>query len=166
MIQFEIKGADEVVARLRGLPEKMIAKAVRPGARKGANVIRNAARVNARTVDDANTPKAIWKNIQTQESVKGGKRRNAIMMRVGVDGGARQLYKDTKLNRRKGRVGQKTQGGKGATFYWRFLEFGTQKMRARPFMVPALNNNAGKATDVVVAEINKQIDKLMAQGKV
>jgi HK97 gp10 family phage protein len=47
----------------------------------------------------------------------------------------------------------------GDTFYFRFLEFGTSKMAARPFIRPALSQNAQRATDVVVESLNKEIDK-------
>jgi HK97 gp10 family phage protein len=47
-----------------------------------------------------------------------------------------------------------------SAFYWRFLEFGTSKMRARPFMRPALQENVGRATDVAVGELNKALDRL------
>ena len=63
------------------------------------------------------------------------------MTKVGVMGGARQkTYVDNRANRRAGRVGATYEVEDAETFHWRFLELGTRKMRARPFMRPALES--------------------------
>lgn len=44
-------------------------------------------------------------------------------------------------------------------FYWRFLEFGTAKMRARPFMRPAFEGNAKAAIQIFQARVKTRIAK-------
>ncbi|WP_374987639.1 HK97-gp10 family putative phage morphogenesis protein, partial [Klebsiella pneumoniae] len=84
-------------------------------------------------------------------SSKAFRRTGDPTFRVGVMGGARQ-YANTKANVRKGRAGKSynTAGDKGNpggdTWYWRFLEFGTEHAAARPIIRPALN---GVDADVI-----------------
>lgn len=43
-------------------------------------------------------------------------------------------------------------------FYGRFLEFGTSKMAARPFMRPAAENHAAQAVTVIATVLGQQIE--------
>ena len=51
----------------------------------------------------------------------------------------------------------------GDTFYFRFLEFGTSKVPARPFLRPALNNNVDGVQDGFVTDFKDQLDKEIAR---
>ena len=42
------------------------------------------------------------------------------------------------------------------------ISVGTEKMKAKPFLRPALENNAQAVSDKFVAETNAELDKLMA----
>ena len=74
-------------------------------------------------------------------------------------------YANTAANRRQNRVGQSyaTAGSKenpgGDTFYFRFLEFGTSKAPATPFLRPALNNNMEAVQSSFVDDFSAQLDK-------
>jgi HK97 gp10 family phage protein len=157
MSEFQIQGLDEVLAKMRALGPGLSAKGSRTAMRKAANVVRDAAKANAAKLDRPETPNRIADNIAVQFAARTQKTTGDVMMRVGVRGGAKQ-YANTRENRGSGRVG-KTYATGGSTFYWRFLEFGTSKMPARPFMRPALQENVGRATEVAVAELNKAIDR-------
>src|SRR5690606_39659928 len=109
----DVQGLAEIERKLKLLPERVGNNAMRRALRKGANVIRDAARANAKRIDDPETREAIYKNI----AVAGGGRRReraagGVMMRVGVRGGARPLRKGTDT----GLPG-------GNTTHWRFVEF-------------------------------------------
>lgn len=157
-------GMDEALAKMRGLAPGLVKKGIRAAARRGAKVFADAAKSGARRINDPDTSEEIAKNIVIRESGREGKKLQAIVMRVGVLGGAKS-YKNNKLNEKSGRAGKSysTGGSKsnpgGDTFYWRFLEFGTSEMRAQPFMRPALDANLDKATAAVVRELIPQIDK-------
>lgn len=58
-------------------------------------------------------------------------------------------YADTRFNVRKRRAGKYY--GVDDAYYWRYLEFGTVKMAARPFMRPAFDNNRMRAVEVMKA---------------
>src|SRR5690606_32547887 len=95
-VEFKIEGLDPDLKKLRALPEKFGNRGMRRALRKGANIVRDAARNNAKRIDDPETRERIWKNISVQG---GGRRREkqagGPMMRVGVRGGARPLKKGT-----------------------------------------------------------------------
>ena len=60
--------------------------------------------------------------------------------------------------------GDKTNPG-GDTFYWRFIEFGTQKIGARPIMRPALTDNVTTATTEFVTHFSKALDRAIARAR-
>ena len=159
MADFRIEGLDEVVRKLNALPEKFAKRGMRRALRKGANIVRNAARNNAKRIDDPQTREQIWKNITV---AGGGSKREreagGPIMRIGIRGGARNMQKYGEFK------GKGSGNPGGDTFYWRFLEFGTSEMQARPFMRPALANNVAAATNAVVeaakVELDKELQKL------
>lgn len=147
-----IEGLDEIVRKLKSLPEKIGQNATRRALRKGANVILQAARNNAKRIDDPETREQIWKNLAV---ASGGRKRErqagGVIMRVGVRGGARFNPEGDALP------------GGNTTGHWRFVELGTSQMRAQPFLTPAGAEQAGAAVAAVVADLNKQIDKEIAR---
>lgn len=142
-----ITGADEIVRKLKLLPERVGRNAMRRALRKGANVIRDQARVNAKALDDNLTREAIWKNIVTQGmGRKREKQAGGVGMRVGVLGGARQK-------------GGSSGNPGGDTWYWRLLEYGTSKIAARPFMRQAMVSTAEKALSTTISAMGTEMDK-------
>ena len=162
----DLKGMAELRVKLKKLPEELRLRGFRSGMRTAAKVVEAAAKMNAHQINDPKSPEVIAKNITTRFSPKDYKKHGRIMFRVGLSGGARE-YAKTKDNVRKGRVGKHYQtggtfiGGQpgGDTWYWRLVELGTSKVRARPFMLPALEKNAETVAQVAQTEITKAIDK-------
>ena len=146
-----VEGADEIIRKLRLLPERLGRNAGRRALRKGANVIMKAARQRSKAIDDPETREMVWKNIAVQS---GGSRREkragGPMMRVGVRGGARLKRGDLGLPG-------------GNTTYWRMLEFGTSNVQAQPFMRPAMNERAGEAFQAIVRDLPVEMDKELAK---
>ncbi len=163
--KFDLGIKTGVINTLRTLGPKLEKRFLNKAVRKGADIVKKAAQDRAKTFDDPNTPAQIWKEIAIYTSSDLGRKNGGVALQIGVKGGAKK-YRDNKRNRRQGRVG-KTYMGPGAVYYWRFLEFGTSKMRAQPFMRPALANNIPAVTDAIVGAINDGIDKIVAQkGKI
>jgi len=153
-ISVNVHGLAEIERKLKLLPERVGQRAMRRALRKGANVIRDAARANAKRIDDPETREQIWRNI----TVAGGGRERerqagGVMMRVGVRGGARDMRKYGEFFG----AGRRNPGGD--TWYWRFVEFGTSRSRAQPFMRPAAASSAGAAYQAVAAAAPAEIDK-------
>lgn len=157
MAEFKWDGVDEALGRMRNLSLAVRKGAFKRAVRQGAVVIQKQAQANARAIDDPSTKNSIPRNIAVQYSSPKSKAEGGIVYRVGVLGGAQQLHRDNKKNRRKGIVGQATSGTNGSTWYWRFIELGTSKMRARPFMVPALIAKGAAAQNAIVDGLDKAI---------
>lgn len=149
----KVDGLAELDRKLRLLPVRVGRNATRRALRKGANVIRDIARTNAKRLDDPATADQIAKNI----AVSGGgsrreKQAGGPMVRVGVRGGARPLKKGTQT----GLPG-------GNTTHWRFLEFGTSEAAANPFMRSAMAQGAGGAMTAIASAMDKEFDKELAK---
>lgn len=153
-----LEGFDAVIGEMRKVSVEMRGRVARAAIRKGANVVRDAARDGWARVDRQETPNNIAENVAVQFAGRTFRRTGDVMFRVGIRGGAKQYVNNTR-NRRMRRVGGTYATG-GSTFYWRFYELGTSRQPARPVMQPALFNNAGKALAAMAAEFERQFGKL------
>lgn len=151
IVTVKVEGLAEIDKKLRLLPERLGNNALKRALRKGANVIRDQARANAKAIDDPQTREQIAKNIAVASGSKARAREaGGLLMRIGVQGGARPLSADPG-----------TPGGN--TTHWRFVEFGTSVARAQPFMRPAMANGAERAMQVTADAMNTEIDKELAK---
>ena len=149
-VEFNIEGLDEVQEKLKRLGNPRLMKnAARRSMRKAMAIVRDAARANAKGLDDPETAEKIWKNI----AIAAGKTRNPneVVMRVGVRGGA-SFSNPNPPN---------TSGGD--TRHWRFIEFPSANNPGTPFMRPALQNNIQAVTNSFAENFNKEIDKELAK---
>lgn len=149
-VEFNIEGLDEVQEKLKRLGNpRMMKNAARRSMRKAMAIVRDAARANAKGLDDPETAEKIWKNI----AIAAGKTRNQneVVMRVGVRGGA-SFSNPNPPN---------TSGGD--TRHWRFIEFPSVNNPGTPFMRPALQNNIQAVTNSFAENFNKEIDKALAK---
>lgn len=160
MIDFEIKGAEELKKRLENITSDLKMKGGRSALRSAANVLRNDAISNAKAVDDSKTEEEIAKNIVVRWSGRTFKRTGDIAFRVGVLGGARATKKGGALEKMGELSGKGKDNPGGATWYWRFLEFGTSRSLARPFMRKAMNKT-DDATAAFIKAYNKALDKAL-----
>lgn len=148
-----MEGVEALSKRLESLSYDASKKGGRFALRKAAQVIRDGARQNAQLVDNSETGRSIARNINERWASKFNKSTGNLMFRVGVLGGAR-LPKDNV-----------DEGLGGPTPHWRLLEFGTEKMRARPFFAKALPENAQKATDTFISEFNRALDRALKKAQ-
>jgi HK97 gp10 family phage protein len=154
-VSFKITGLDSLLGKLENLKYETKKKGGRFALRKAAQLVRDAAKQNAQGLDDPETGRAISDNIADRWNSRLNKQTGDLGFRVGVLQGARLP-----------KPGAQVSEGQGApTPHWRLLEFGTEKMVARPFMRPALANNIGAATDTFVREYEKAIDRAIKRAK-
>ncbi|MFV5523496.1 HK97-gp10 family putative phage morphogenesis protein [Acinetobacter variabilis] len=149
-VEVKIEGLESVQEKLKRLGNPRLMKnAARRSMRKAMAIVRDAARANAKTLDDPETAEKIWKNI----AIAAGKTRNPneVVMRVGVRGGASFSNKNP----------PNTPGGD--TRHWRWLEFGSVHNPPTPFMRPALQNNIQAVTNSFAENFNKELDKELAK---
>jgi len=148
----KLEGVDNLLKNLKMLKSDVQLKTARAAGRKAAVVIRDAARENAARIDDSETAENIAKNIVVKQVTKELKTSGDVKFVVGVQGGAAS------------RKGNESNPG-GNTSYWRFIEFGTSKVAARPFMLPALRDNIGSATDTFMREFDAGINRALKRMK-
>lgn len=145
-VTVKLTGVEQLERRLSQLEFRVGRRAASRALRKGANVIRDAARQNAQRIDDPQTRANISKNIVTQPgSSRRQKAEKAVIMRVGVMGGARLKKGELPLPG-------------GNTTHFRLVEFGTSQSKAQPFLRPAITS-ADRAISTVIESLGKEIDK-------
>ncbi len=150
-VELNIQGMDQLKRKLDQLSNPKKAKQIaRKAGRQAMNLVRDAARTNAKAIDDPETREKIHKNIVTQ----GGKSRNSneIVIRVGVKGGA---------GRNQHSVSTAGLSG-GDTRHFRYIEFGTSKIPATPFLRPSLSQNLDKVTTKFVQVFDAEITKALS----
>lgn len=139
----EIRGLEAVLGKLEALENEPRKKSTRFALRKAANIVRDAARARAQEIDDPETANSIPDNVLVRFDGQHFRQTGDLKMAVGVKGGAK----------------------KGDVFYWRFHEFGTEKMKATPFLRPAMQESVGPATDEFVKHFGKAIDRAIKRAK-
>lgn len=152
-----VKGVPELVAAMKALPAELVSKnggPVRRALAKSAAMIRDAAkdRVKVRT---GNLKDHIAMLRDRRPGTSGASERYM----VGIRGGTRTTYANTRRNRAKNLAG-KTYEKQGPAFYGRFLELGTSKMAPQPFLRPAFNENADDAIVLFLTALNADIERI------
>lgn len=162
-----IEGMDAAIATLRGMPDKLRKRALRNALAAGARIVRDEARKAAPIISPAD-PAVIkgWRKPRTLRNAlsvrtsKTARKGGNVGVFVNVRPAKGAKYKAGALVRASQR------GAKSPTdpFYWRFLEFGTKKMRAQQFLKPAANA-LQRAFEAFKDAIGPQLSKLNANPK-
>ena len=160
MAELKVDGLSDVLAAMAAFTPAVQKTILNGAVRKGANVVAKEAKARA-PVKTGNLQKRIAVR-KRKRGVPGA----AAIYAVGVLGGASATYKNTRENRRKQRVGNAYQK-QDTAFYWRFIEFGTQKMAAAPFLRPAFDSKATEAINTIADTLRTNLDKAVkkATGK-
>ena len=169
-IQFNLEGLDSLLGKLEAVQYDVKRKGGRSALRKAAKLVAEKVKAAAARIDDAATRENISKNITIRWSNKTFKRTGDLGFRVGILGGARVPAKRV---RKRGTAtldelgefagaGSKNPGGD--TFHWRFIEFGTQKVAAQPFMRPALASSVDEATNAFIKNYELAIDRALKKA--
>lgn len=160
----EVEGLGELLKRLEALPREISGKnggPVRRALGRAARLVRDEVRTNAPRRSGNLQANIIAARVR-DDRPPGVAERFVVSVR-----GKRQRYANTAENRRSGRVG-KTYQRDGDAFYWKFLEFGTAKMPARPFIQPSFASSAQAAltefTRALGADLDKVVRKLNPKG--
>lgn len=152
----KVMGLAELSRRLKELPMHISGKGggpLRYAVFQAAKVIKSQAIANA-PVDTG----LLKKNIVTARQRKNPKGREGYFIEVRRK---RRHYANTKANVRKGRVG-KTYDQRDA-FYGMFIEFGTYRTHARPFMRPAYEQKKEEALVVFRDSFARGINMAVAK---
>ena len=145
-----LTGVAEMKAQLDSLGDpKLVSRILGAGLAAGATAIRDEAKTRAPVRTGA-----------LRESIIAYRYRKPPPWQVNYRVGVKRIkvaYTVNRLNRRLGRAGLKLKIRED-TFYWRFLEYGTAKMHARPFMQPAIAVVGPKLPDIIGEKIQARIN--------
>lgn len=158
-MQIKIEGLAELAKRLRELPSELSGKnggPLRKAIGRASVVIRDEARRLA-PVDTGN----LRDNIIAVRKRKSPQGNEGYFIEVRRK---RRKYANTRANRRKQRAGM-TYESMGEAYYGMFIELGTAKMPAQPFLRPAFESKKVEAVEVFRAEFAKAIAKAEKKGR-
>jgi HK97 gp10 family phage protein len=159
VVEARVTGIPDLKAALQAIPAKLRRRALRNALAAGARLIRDAARSVA----------PVLKAGRRAPYRRPGTVKKAIVVRTSRAArraGDVGVFVNVRPLKAKQRAAFKGAGAKNPNdpFYWRFLEFGTNKMRAMPFLQPAGRRLADALTKFK-AVIGPQIQKLNANPK-
>lgn len=152
MISAKVNGIPELRAALAGLVPKLRRQALRNALAAGARIVRDDARRRAPVLQP--TLKAPYR--------KPGTVRGAVSVRTSK-AARRAGDVGVFVNVRPAKRGQRGAKNPNDPFYWRWLEFGTKKMPAMPFLQPA-TARLRDALEKFKAVIGPQIQRLNKKG--
>ncbi len=145
-----IEGLAELDRALRELPERLARNGLHASVYAGAKVIRDEAKVRA--------PKAAA-SLGPNHPPPGTLKRSVIMKRIReLSGAGRQTFFVLVRHGKKYRKQGKKQNLSQDAWYWRFLEFGSRKMSARPFLRPALEAKRAEAAQAIKTRLAERIE--------
>lgn len=150
-VEFSLTGVDSLISKLEAVSYDMKRKGGRSALRKAAQVVAAKAKEGAERLDDAATGRSIASNIALRWNGRLFKSTGDLGFRVGVLHGA-------VLKKGAGT------GVNAPTPHWRLLEFGTEKMDAKPFMRKALADNISEVTNTFITEYEKAIDRAIKRA--
>ena len=152
----QVKGLDDLKRKLEQLPKAMRMRVLRNALAAGAREVRDDARRNAPVLTLGTTLKAPYR--------KPGTVKKAIAVRTSrADRKAGDV--GVFVNVRPAKKGQRGAKSKNDPFYWRWLEFGTRKMAARPFLQKAADKLPA-ALRIFEERIAKWVNATDASGQV
>lgn len=167
-----IGGLDAAKAAIKALPDKLRRRALRLALAAGGRVVRDEARRHAPVIDPADPavqrgwrkPGTVRDAIVVRTS-KQARREGNVGVFVNVRPAKGAKYRTlTGANGSKSRVLARAsqRGAKVKTdpFYWRFLEFGTKRIRAVPFLRPAAQT-LDKALAAFTAKLGPQAQRIL-----
>jgi HK97 gp10 family phage protein len=141
----QITGLSDLEKNLEQFSDRIAKNILRGAVSAGAAVIRNEARLKA-PKDTGEMARDIMIK-RARDSRGSGLITYHVFVRTG----------------KKSRLAGKKRNVNRDSFYWRFVEFGTAKMSAKPFMRPAFDTAKERAVQAIKEYLAARIDKEAAK---
>lgn len=159
VLSVRLDGVEDLKAALVDASRQIRTRAVRNALREAGKVIQTAARAAAPVL-----------KVPTSRRNVGTVKKNILVRasKFARQAGDEGVYINVRGIRGKARVRKLGRGGAknpNDPYYWRFLEFGTRKMAARPFLRPAATSKGPEAIQKFMDSVVPQIEKLNARVK-
>ena len=144
-----VKGLAELSAALKELPQRIARNALRQSVAKGAAVIRDEAKTRAPVSSGAPRPgEPLPGTLRRAIVIKHDVKRSSLVSQTYV-----VAVRHGKRYRNRGKKGNRSQDA----YYWRWVEFGTVKMSARPFMRPAFETKKEAAVQEIARVLAERL---------
>ncbi|MCK3656235.1 hypothetical protein A4G19_15630 [Pasteurellaceae bacterium Macca] len=148
----KIAGLKELEQAMQGLGRKTTNKLAAKAMRKGGAIIRDQARANAPVLKE-----------KLPHRKRGTLRKSIVAStKPNKDGSVRTIIfvrtlKTNKIIEFKGKTGKSGTYNPNDPFYWRFVEFGTSKTPAKPFLQPAFKSKKEQASREILTTLRDDI---------
>ncbi len=166
----KLNGIGELKRALAALPEKLRRKALLGPMKKAMRVVRDAAKqaVPVLSMPSPYRTKGLLKKKLTVRVSKVSRQAGNVGVFVNVRPAEGAKFKTigriagarVRIKKKESQLGAKSPND---PFYWRFVEFGTKKMGARPFLTPSANK-LSEALAIFEREVIPEIEKLNQRG--
>lgn len=137
----KVEGLEELKRQIEGLNEKFQRRVLDQGVSAAARIIRNAA--SSKAPKDTGLLKRAIRIGKVRQLSFPGKSVYHVFISPKVKGTRQKKGKSREI----------------WAFYWRFLEFGTRKMAARPFLRPAFDENREQALKAMADKFRSALEK-------
>lgn len=150
----KVEGLSQIHKALSELGRKVSNKIAVKAMREGGKIVREQARQNAPVLSQkvpyrrAGTLKKAIKS--STKVLKNGKIGTVVRVKTLT---TKQIETFKVRSGKKGALNPKD------PYYWRFLEFGTSKMPAKPFMRPAFEQTKEKAATEIITTLKRGIEE-------
>lgn len=144
-VEIKCEGFQALARELREMPDNIAKNALRAAVNAGATEVRKEVRLRA-PVRTGRLRRAVYQK-QIRELSSLYRQVFFVSIRSGpkVVNGAKDRSRDA--------------------FYWRFLEFGTRYIAARPFLRPAFEAQKRAAIDAMAQKLRERIARFKVTGK-
>ncbi|TNH06632.1 HK97-gp10 family putative phage morphogenesis protein [Testudinibacter sp. TR-2022] len=153
-VTVKVSGLKELQKAMGELGRKASNRIAVKAMRKGGAIVRDKARANAPVLTE-NVPHrkagTVKKAISSRTKIGRNGKTNTYVWVKGLS--TKQILKF------KGKTGKSGAFNPKDPFYWRFLEFGTSKMPAKPFMRPAFEQSKQQAAKAIIDTLRTEILK-------
>lgn len=170
-----LHGFDDLIKKLRALPDALRKRVLLNALRAGARLVRDSARAATPVLQQSvpyRTSGLVRKSIVVRTSKTARQAGDVgVFVNVRPAKGAKFRTQTSRVFGQLVRTRVQTRGSlRGARspvdpFYWRFVAFGTRKMRARNFL-QAGANKLQAALPVIRSALDKWIQKTNSTGKI
>ncbi|OOH89535.1 hypothetical protein BMT54_06485 [Pasteurellaceae bacterium 15-036681] len=153
-VSVKVSGLKELGKAMQDLGRKASNRIAVKAMRKGGAIVRDKARANAPVLQEQVPHRkagTLKKAITSRTKIKRGGKTETIIWVKGLTG--------KQISKFKGKTGKSGKDNPNDPYYWRFVEFGTSKMPAKPFLRPAFEQSKQQASDAIISTLREEILK-------
>lgn len=155
-VTVKIDGLNKLGKAMQDLGRKTSNRIAVKAMRQGGAIVRETARAKAPILKEKVPHRkagTLKKAIRSRTKIKRNGKTETIIWVKGLSKKQIGAFKD--------KSGKSGRANPNDPYYWRFVEFGTSKMAAKPFMLPAFEHSKQRAAQAI---INTLRDEILKEG--